>query len=172
MSLWAHLAGCSVCCQCCHSASAQRHHCHVCCWLLSYSPCWWTTTSLHNSCVPILVKKAGAGLSLLLQREGRAGAGTGSEPPEGFCSLYPRLQVRRGTLSERRASFSEGCLLLLLYMYITSRPDKVASETQWLQLEQEVKTGDPSRDCSPPHPLRAESPFFLSGKSRAYNSFC
>ncbi|XP_054406808.1 ATR-interacting protein isoform X7 [Pongo pygmaeus] len=31
-----------------------------------------------------------------------------------------------------------GCLLLLLYMYITSRPDRVASETQWLQLEQEV----------------------------------
>ncbi|XP_035131268.1 ATR-interacting protein isoform X2 [Callithrix jacchus] len=31
-----------------------------------------------------------------------------------------------------------GCLLLLLYMYITSRPDRVASETQWLELEQEV----------------------------------
>lgn len=41
------------------------------------------------------------------------------------------------------ASFSEGCLLLLLYMYITSRPDKVASDTQWLQLEQEVKTAEP-----------------------------
>ncbi|XP_064223115.1 ATR-interacting protein isoform X2 [Aotus nancymaae] len=31
-----------------------------------------------------------------------------------------------------------GCLLLLLYMYVTSRPDRVASETQWLKLEQEV----------------------------------
>ncbi|XP_035935202.1 ATR-interacting protein isoform X2 [Halichoerus grypus] len=31
-----------------------------------------------------------------------------------------------------------GCLLLLLYTYITSRPDKVASDTQWLQLEQEA----------------------------------
>ncbi|XP_031326115.2 ATR-interacting protein isoform X2 [Camelus dromedarius] len=31
-----------------------------------------------------------------------------------------------------------GCLLLLLYMYITSRPDRAASETQWLQLEQEA----------------------------------
>lgn len=41
------------------------------------------------------------------------------------------------------ASFSEGCLLLLLYTYITSRPDKVASDTQWLQLEQEVKTPEP-----------------------------
>lgn len=38
----------------------------------------------------------------------------------------------------RRTFFSEGCLLLLLYMYITSRPDKVASDTQWLQLEQEA----------------------------------
>ncbi|XP_025740573.1 ATR-interacting protein isoform X3 [Callorhinus ursinus] len=35
-------------------------------------------------------------------------------------------------------SRSEGCLLLLLYTYITSRPDKVASDTQWLQLEQEA----------------------------------
>uniref|UniRef100_A0A2K6SE38 ATR interacting protein n=1 Tax=Saimiri boliviensis boliviensis TaxID=39432 RepID=A0A2K6SE38_SAIBB len=35
-------------------------------------------------------------------------------------------------------SHSEGCLLLLLYLYITSRPDRVASETQWLELEQEV----------------------------------
>ncbi|XP_036050113.1 ATR-interacting protein isoform X2 [Onychomys torridus] len=31
-----------------------------------------------------------------------------------------------------------GCLLLRLYMYITSRPDNVASDKQWLQLEQEV----------------------------------
>ncbi|XP_037384444.1 ATR-interacting protein [Talpa occidentalis] len=35
-------------------------------------------------------------------------------------------------------SHSEGCLLLLLYMYITSRPDKAALEAQWLQLEQEA----------------------------------
>uniref|UniRef100_A0A2K6GQP7 ATR interacting protein n=1 Tax=Propithecus coquereli TaxID=379532 RepID=A0A2K6GQP7_PROCO len=41
-------------------------------------------------------------------------------------------------LALQLCSHSEGCLLLLLYMYITSRPDKVASETQWLQLEQEV----------------------------------
>lgn len=49
-------------------------------------------------------------------------------------------------------SFPEGCLLLLLYMYITSRPDKAASETQWLQLEQEVKTPEPLLCCSPTHP--------------------
>ncbi|XP_012626606.1 ATR-interacting protein [Microcebus murinus] len=41
-------------------------------------------------------------------------------------------------LAPQLCSHSEGCLLLLLYMYITSRPDKVASETQWLQLEQEA----------------------------------
>ncbi|XP_023375323.1 ATR-interacting protein isoform X1 [Otolemur garnettii] len=41
-------------------------------------------------------------------------------------------------LAPQLCSQSEGCLLLLLYMYITSRPDKVASETQWLQLEQEA----------------------------------
>ncbi|CAO2633481.1 ATR-interacting protein [Lemmus lemmus] len=42
------------------------------------------------------------------------------------------------SLAQQVCSNSEGCLLLRLYMYITSRPDKVASETQWLQLEQEV----------------------------------
>ncbi|XP_040974730.1 ATR-interacting protein isoform X3 [Aquila chrysaetos chrysaetos] len=35
-------------------------------------------------------------------------------------------------------SHSDTCLLLALYMYITSRPDKSASEMLWLQLEQEV----------------------------------
>ncbi|KAL2299763.1 hypothetical protein Nmel_012609 [Mimus melanotis] len=35
-------------------------------------------------------------------------------------------------------SHSDTCLLLALYMYITSRPDKTASEMLWLQLEQEV----------------------------------
>ncbi|NXK13749.1 ATRIP protein, partial [Herpetotheres cachinnans] len=37
-------------------------------------------------------------------------------------------------------SHSDTCLLLALYMYITSRPDKSASEMLWLQLEQEVTT--------------------------------
>ncbi|KFM05005.1 ATR-interacting protein, partial [Aptenodytes forsteri] len=35
-------------------------------------------------------------------------------------------------------SRSDTCLLLALYMYITSRPDKSASEMLWLQLEQET----------------------------------
>ncbi|XP_034380932.1 ATR-interacting protein isoform X1 [Arvicanthis niloticus] len=46
--------------------------------------------------------------------------------------------VDHDSLTQQLCSHSEGCLLLRLYMYITSRPDKMASETQWLQLEQEV----------------------------------
>ncbi|KAM4821573.1 ATR-interacting protein isoform 2-T2 [Thomomys bottae] len=41
-------------------------------------------------------------------------------------------------LKQQLCSQSERCLLLLLYSYITSKPDKAASETQWLQLEQET----------------------------------
>ncbi|XP_017675359.1 PREDICTED: ATR-interacting protein isoform X3 [Lepidothrix coronata] len=41
-------------------------------------------------------------------------------------------------LAAQLCSHSDTCLLLALYMYITSRPDKSASETLWLQLEQEV----------------------------------
>ncbi|XP_046953650.1 ATR-interacting protein isoform X3 [Lynx rufus] len=48
------------------------------------------------------------------------------------------LLVDHEKLAPQLCSPSEGCLLLLLYMYITSRPDKMASETQWLQLEQEA----------------------------------
>uniref|UniRef100_A0A8C3WRE8 ATR interacting protein n=1 Tax=Catagonus wagneri TaxID=51154 RepID=A0A8C3WRE8_9CETA len=48
------------------------------------------------------------------------------------------LLVDHEKLAPRLCSHSESCLLLLLYMYITSRPDKAASETQWLQLEQEA----------------------------------
>ncbi|XP_037706164.1 ATR-interacting protein isoform X2 [Choloepus didactylus] len=48
------------------------------------------------------------------------------------------LLVDHEKLTPQLCSHSEGCLLLLLYTYITSRPDTVASETQWLQLEQEA----------------------------------
>ncbi|XP_027556462.1 ATR-interacting protein isoform X3 [Neopelma chrysocephalum] len=41
-------------------------------------------------------------------------------------------------LAAQLCSHSDTCLLLALYMYITSRPDKSASEMLWLQLEQEV----------------------------------
>ncbi|EQB77101.1 hypothetical protein CB1_000145081 [Camelus ferus] len=48
------------------------------------------------------------------------------------------LLVDHEKLAPQLCSHPEGCLLLLLYMYITSRPDRAASETQWLQLEQEA----------------------------------
>lgn len=48
------------------------------------------------------------------------------------------LLVDHEKLAPQLCSHSEGCLLLLLYTYITSRPDKVALDTQWLQLEQEA----------------------------------
>ncbi|NXS10392.1 ATRIP protein, partial [Neodrepanis coruscans] len=41
-------------------------------------------------------------------------------------------------LAAQLCSHSDTCLLLALYMYITSRPDKSASEILWLQLEQET----------------------------------
>ncbi|XP_008154106.2 ATR-interacting protein isoform X1 [Eptesicus fuscus] len=42
------------------------------------------------------------------------------------------------TLAPQLCSRSEGCLLLLLYTYVTSRPDRAATDTQWLHLEQEA----------------------------------
>ncbi|NXN99208.1 ATRIP protein, partial [Rhinopomastus cyanomelas] len=42
------------------------------------------------------------------------------------------------TLVAQFCSHSDTCLLLALYTYITSRPDKSASEALWLQLEQET----------------------------------
>ncbi|NXF76485.1 ATRIP protein, partial [Sclerurus mexicanus] len=41
-------------------------------------------------------------------------------------------------LAAHLCSHSDTCLLLALYMYIISRPDKSASEMLWLQLEQEA----------------------------------
>ncbi|XP_006893086.1 PREDICTED: ATR-interacting protein [Elephantulus edwardii] len=48
------------------------------------------------------------------------------------------LLVDDERLASQLCCHSEGCLFLLLYMSITSKPDKAASERQWLQLEQEV----------------------------------
>lgn len=79
-------------------------------------------------------------------------AGMGQAPPEGSPSLYLRRWEGGQSLSVSGASLPEGCLLLLLYMYITSRPDGAASEAQWLQLEQEVEAPEPLVDGSPPRP--------------------
>ncbi|KAK9406259.1 ATR-interacting protein [Crotalus adamanteus] len=48
------------------------------------------------------------------------------------------LLAEHQELAAQFCSRSETCLLLALYMYITSRPDKLASEGLWLQLEQET----------------------------------
>ncbi|KAM9533809.1 ATR-interacting protein isoform 2-T2 [Guaruba guarouba] len=48
------------------------------------------------------------------------------------------ILAQHHTLVVQICSHSDTCLLLALYMYITSRPDKSASEMLWLQLEQEV----------------------------------
>ncbi|NXV81392.1 ATRIP protein, partial [Atlantisia rogersi] len=51
-----------------------------------------------------------------------------------LLSILAQHQVLVAQLCSR----SDTCLLLALYMYITSRPDKSASEPLWLQLEQET----------------------------------
>ncbi|XP_062486645.1 ATR-interacting protein isoform X1 [Pezoporus occidentalis] len=48
------------------------------------------------------------------------------------------ILAQHHTLIVQLCSHSDTCLLLALYMYITSRPDKSASEMLWLQLEQET----------------------------------
>nr|XP_056712652.1 ATR-interacting protein [Euleptes europaea] len=48
------------------------------------------------------------------------------------------LLAEHQELAARLCTVSENCLLLALYMYITSRPDKSTSEMLWLQLEQET----------------------------------
>ncbi|XP_052634979.1 ATR-interacting protein isoform X3 [Harpia harpyja] len=48
------------------------------------------------------------------------------------------ILAQHHVLVAQLCSHSDTCLLLALYMYITSRPDKSASEMLWLQLEQEV----------------------------------
>ncbi|XP_074861356.1 ATR-interacting protein [Carettochelys insculpta] len=63
------------------------------------------------------------------------------EAPLSVVHLTVRLLavfIHRQKLAAQFCCHSETCFLLALYMYITSRPDKSASETLWLQLEQET----------------------------------
>ncbi|XP_038628548.1 ATR-interacting protein isoform X3 [Tachyglossus aculeatus] len=48
------------------------------------------------------------------------------------------LLVDHEDVALQLCSLSETCPLLLLYLYVASRPDKSATETLWLHLEQEV----------------------------------
>ncbi|XP_075618917.1 ATR-interacting protein [Balearica regulorum gibbericeps] len=64
-----------------------------------------------------------------------------AEAPSPAVLLTVRLLsilAQHHTLVAQLCSHSDTCLLLALYMYITSRPDKSASEMLWLQLEQET----------------------------------
>ncbi|XP_048714304.2 ATR-interacting protein isoform X4 [Caretta caretta] len=63
------------------------------------------------------------------------------ETPLSAVHLTVRLLamlIHHKKLAAQLCCHSETCLLLALYMYITSRPDKSASEMLWLQLEQET----------------------------------
>ncbi|KAM7169596.1 ATR-interacting protein isoform 2-T3 [Macrochelys suwanniensis] len=63
------------------------------------------------------------------------------ETPLSAVHLTVRLLamlIHHQKLAAQLCCHSETCLLLALYMYITSRPDKSASEMLWLQLEQET----------------------------------
>ncbi|XP_039403778.1 ATR-interacting protein isoform X3 [Mauremys reevesii] len=63
------------------------------------------------------------------------------ETPLSAVHLTVRLLamlIHHQKLAAQLCCHSESCLLLALYMYITSRPDKSASEMLWLQLEQET----------------------------------
>ncbi|KFU89080.1 ATR-interacting protein, partial [Chaetura pelagica] len=98
------------------------------------------TDSIMNQSLKILVKLAeNSTMDLLIN-------------PVLLCCLCPEtplpavlLTVRllsilaqHHTLVTQLCSHSDTCLLLALYTYITSRPDKSASERLWLQLEQET----------------------------------
>ncbi|XP_054243217.1 ATR-interacting protein [Indicator indicator] len=61
------------------------------------------------------------------------------------------ILAQHHTLVGQLCSHSDTCRLLALYMYITSRPDKSASEMLWLQLEQEtVRLLSRCMQCSRP----------------------
>ncbi|XP_041447354.1 ATR interacting protein S homeolog isoform X2 [Xenopus laevis] len=64
-----------------------------------------------------------------------------AESPVSVAQMIVRLLAVLGDhqkLSSLFCSCSETCILLALYTYITSGPDKSASESLWLQLEHEV----------------------------------
>ncbi|XP_015272740.1 PREDICTED: ATR-interacting protein isoform X2 [Gekko japonicus] len=64
-----------------------------------------------------------------------------SEAPVFAVHLTVRLLTllaEHQELAAQLCTASENCLLLALYMYITSRPDKSTPEMLWLQLEQET----------------------------------
>ncbi|XP_027625106.1 ATR-interacting protein [Tupaia chinensis] len=98
-----------------------------------------------SQCLKVLVKLAENAPSALLPRLRCVfrvlPACLGPETPLPGVLLAAELLsllADHDQLAPQLCSRSEGCLLLLLYTYVTSRPDKAASDTQWLQLEQEA----------------------------------
>ncbi|XP_072845847.2 ATR-interacting protein isoform X1 [Pogona vitticeps] len=104
---------------------------------------------IMNQCLRVLVKLAERStVDLLLSFQHLLNTQTptllrclSSENPLFAVHLTVRLLTllaERQELAAKFCSSSETCLLLAVYMYITSRPDKSASEMLWLQLEQET----------------------------------
>ncbi|XP_061474028.1 ATR-interacting protein [Rhineura floridana] len=105
--------------------------------------------SIMNQCLRILVKLAEKStVDLLISFQHLLNRQTqtllrciSSESPLFAVHLTVRLLTSLASHQELAAQFcscSETCILLALYTYITSRPDKSASEMLWLQLEQET----------------------------------
>ncbi|NXC76814.1 ATRIP protein, partial [Anhinga anhinga] len=99
------------------------------------------TDSILNQSLKVLVKLAeNSTMGLLINRQTLLHC-LCPETPLPAALLTVRLLcvlAQHHVLVAQLCSHSDTCLLLALYMYITSRPDKSASEMLWLQLEQET----------------------------------
>ncbi|XP_053157872.1 ATR-interacting protein isoform X2 [Hemicordylus capensis] len=105
--------------------------------------------NIMNQCLRVLVKLAEKpSVDLLISFQHLLNSQTqtllrclSSEAPFFAVHLTVKLLTSLAEHQELAAQFcscSETCLLLAVYMYITSRPDKSASEMLWLQVEQET----------------------------------
>ncbi|XP_066472185.1 ATR-interacting protein isoform X2 [Tiliqua scincoides] len=105
--------------------------------------------SIMNQCLRVLVKLAEkSSVDLLVSFQLLLNSQTqtllrclSSEAPLFVVHLTVRLLTSLAEHHELAAQFcscSDTCLLLALYMYVTLRPDKYASEMLWLQVEQET----------------------------------
>ncbi|XP_069721604.1 ATR-interacting protein isoform X1 [Phaenicophaeus curvirostris] len=105
------------------------------------------TCSVLNQSLKVLVKLAeNSTLELLLNFQQFLSSQTllrclcpDTPLPAAFLTVrLLSVLAQHHTLVTQLCSRSDTCLLLALYMYITSRPDKSAPEMLWLQLEQET----------------------------------
>ncbi|NXS55416.1 ATRIP protein, partial [Brachypteracias leptosomus] len=116
--------------------------------VLAFSAAGGTQTdSILNQSLKVLVKLAeNSTMDLLINFQHLLSSQTllrclCPETPLPAVLLIVRLLsilAQHHTLVAQLCSHSDTCLLLALYMYITSRPDKSTSEMLWLQLEQET----------------------------------